>query len=168
VVADVAIGFGQKPQDLAVANGLDGAKVPGPRRRDGDLPGVVRIVLVGAARSQQPGACRQGGGHVEHVLAGGDELLGQQVAHPVGALDGPHTRRERRRPRQQLVDLGPRRPNPLVGGLVLGGALIATAVWDALWGSTPMITCMVPPWLPVGGTAVGTPASGSGASPLAS
>ncbi len=38
--------------------------------------------------------------------------------------------------------------------------LIATAVWDALCGSTPMITAMEPPRSRLSGTAEGTPASG--------
>jgi hypothetical protein len=144
-----------------VANGLDRAKIPGPQRRDRDRQGVVRIVLVAPARAQHTGACRQGGGHVEHMFAGGDELLGQQVAHAIGALDGPHTRRERRRPRQQLVDLDLTRPDPLVRELLLGGAdrhrgvrrLVGVDTDDHLHGFLRGYR--------VGGTAAGTPASGS-------
>jgi hypothetical protein len=36
-------------------------------------------------RGLQPDPCGQLGRHVQHVLAGGGQLLGQQVAQPAGA-----------------------------------------------------------------------------------
>lgn len=45
------------------------------------------------------------GWDVDHDLAGGDELLGEEIAEPAGGLDCPHPIRERCRPRTQLVGL---------------------------------------------------------------
>ena len=57
-----------------------GAAHPGDvgvaHRGDGDRAGVVGVVLVRPARAQQAHPGGQGGGHVEDVLARGEELLG--------------------------------------------------------------------------------------------
>jgi len=46
--------------------------------------------------------------NVDDVLAGVDELLGEQIAEPTGRLDRPQARLERLRPRQQLGHLSAR------------------------------------------------------------
>ncbi len=111
LVTDVGVALGQETEHLAVTDGLDLSKVPGPQRGDGHRQRIVGIVLRAPTRAQQTGPSREGRRHVENMLTGGDELLGQQVAHAVGSLDGPHTCRERFSPRQQLVHLGPSRPD---------------------------------------------------------
>ena len=47
------------------------------QRHDRRCSGVVRVCLVGAAGVEQPHPGREGRGHIQHGLAGGDELLGQ-------------------------------------------------------------------------------------------
>jgi hypothetical protein len=54
---------------------------------------------------QQPHPGRQRRWHVEHLLAGCDELLRQQGAGAGGALDRPHARFVAMRPVQQLLAL---------------------------------------------------------------
>ena len=85
------------------------------QRRDGDRAGVVRVVLVHRSGGQQPHPGGQLGLHVQHPLAGGDQLLGQQVAQAAGALDRPGPLRPGRRPRQQPLRLRRRRPAPAPG-----------------------------------------------------
>jgi hypothetical protein len=59
------------------------------QRHDRGCPGVVRVGLVGTAGVEQPDPGRQCRGDIDHDLAGGDQLLGQQRAEPGGCLDGP-------------------------------------------------------------------------------
>jgi hypothetical protein len=79
-----------------------------PQRGDGDGPGVVGVVLLRPSRAQQPHPRRQGRGDVHHLLAGGEELLREQVAEPAGGLDGPgpFPAIEALGPLQQLRHLG--------------------------------------------------------------
>ena len=51
--------------------------------------GVDPVGLPPMASVELASPCGQRGGDVEDDLAGGDELLGEQVAQPVGALDRP-------------------------------------------------------------------------------
>jgi hypothetical protein len=56
----------------------------------GDLGHAGRIRGVGlaaTAAAQQPGPGRQGGRHVQDLLAGSGQLLGDGSSQPVGALD---------------------------------------------------------------------------------
>ncbi len=85
---------------------------PGPQRRDRDGQRVVRVVLVRVAGLQQPDPGRQLRLHVQHPLADGDELLGQQVTEPGSALHGPGPVRPRGRPRDQLLRLAKRCADP--------------------------------------------------------
>ena len=55
------------------------------------------------ARVEGAHSRREGRGHVCDVLAGGDELLGQQIAQPAGALDHPPALRPPLGPSQQLL-----------------------------------------------------------------
>ena len=61
----------------------------------------MRIVLVVAARIQQPGPRRQHRRHINHGLAARDQLLRQQRADTGRAFHRPHARCERCRPTQQ-------------------------------------------------------------------
>ncbi len=76
-----------------------------PQRGDRDRQGVVRVVLVGRLRRQQPHARRELRLHVQDSLAGSDELLGEQVAQARGVLDRPRALRELLRPLQQPLEL---------------------------------------------------------------
>jgi hypothetical protein len=82
------------------------------QRRHRHRQGVVGIVLVRPSRAQHPHPSRQRRRHVQDLLAGADELLGQQVAEPTGRLDRPTPLLEPRRPRQQLVELAAARSHP--------------------------------------------------------
>ena len=62
--------------------------------------------------AEHPHPRHQRRGHVEHGLAGIDELLGQEIAEPAGGLDRPRAFPERLRPRQQLRRLLARRTHP--------------------------------------------------------
>ena len=78
----------------------------GPQRGDRHREGVIRVILVGVPGLQQPHPGGQLGRHVQHLLTGGDQLLGEQMPQPGGALHRPGPLRPRRRPRQQLFRLG--------------------------------------------------------------
>ena len=64
------------------------------------------------ARAQEPHPGGQGGGHVEHRLAGGQQLLGQQVAEAASGLDRPGPLPKWRGPVAQLIDLAAGGPHP--------------------------------------------------------
>jgi hypothetical protein len=59
------------------------------QRDDRGCPSVVGVGLVGAAGVEEPDPGRQGRGDINHGLAGGNELLGEQRAELAGRLDGP-------------------------------------------------------------------------------
>jgi hypothetical protein len=105
MVADVGVALGEQAQHFAVTDRLDSPQTRGAQRGDGGRPGVVGIVLVRVACGQQPRSGCERGGHVDDGLARRDELLGEQIAESAGRLDRPRTRRERFRPRHQLLDL---------------------------------------------------------------
>jgi hypothetical protein len=73
------------------------------------------------------------------MLAGGHELLGQQIPESAGRLDRPRPLFEGRRPLEQLVELATTRPHLQLRKLCFARS-ITTAVCDPLWGSTPIIT----------------------------
>ena len=79
---EITVALGQQPQDLAVIGRFNRSQSRCPQRSDGDRVGIVGVVLVGASRGQHPDPGSQGGRDVEHLLAPGHELLGQQVAQP--------------------------------------------------------------------------------------
>jgi hypothetical protein len=119
---EVVAAFGQQPQDHRLVFGGDDAQTA--VLVQGDLGDGVRVVGVGlaaSAGSQQPDAGGQGCRDVEHVLAGGGELLGDAAAETVRALDGELPLRPARRPREQgtqsaSVDREPASPKPAAGG----------------------------------------------------
>ena len=59
--------------------------------------------------------------HVDDPLAGGDELLGQQIAEPAGTLDRPRPIIERRRPADQPLELVGARPHAQLAEELLAG-----------------------------------------------
>jgi len=72
----------------------DPAQPAVPQRHDRRGPGVVGVGLVGATSIEQPDPSRQGRRHIQHRLAGTDQLLGQQRTQPRGRLDRPGAGRE--------------------------------------------------------------------------
>ena len=76
----VVVAGGQHPQDGSVVVGSDLAQTSLAQRGDGRRESVVGIVLLRASRAQHAHSRCQGRRHVEHLLAGGDQLLGQQIA----------------------------------------------------------------------------------------
>jgi hypothetical protein len=68
---------GQQTQHRGVIDRGDLAEPRVAQRDDRRCSGVVRICAVGAAGVEQPHPGREGRGHIQHGLAGGDELLGQ-------------------------------------------------------------------------------------------
>ena len=100
-----AVPLGQQPQHRRVIRRANACQVRRPQRRDRDRAGVVGIVLVRLPRAEHAHAGGQRGGHVEGGFAGGDELLGEEVAAAAGALDRPGPLLERRGPRQQALEL---------------------------------------------------------------
>ncbi len=101
------VAVGQQPQHDPVfvftGHGVQRGVAEGD---DGGGTGVVGVALVDPAGVHQPDPGRQLGGHVDDVLAGADELLGQQRPHAGGTLDRPSAGLERGGPRQQ--------PDPLM------------------------------------------------------
>jgi len=71
------------------------------QRRDRDGAGVIGVVLARRPGGQQADPGTELGLHIQHPLARGEELRGQQVTQTAGALDSPGPLRPRRRPRQQ-------------------------------------------------------------------
>ena len=84
---------------------LDAAQARGPKGSHGDRVGVVRVVLIGTTGGEHPDPRGQSGRNVEHLFATCHELLGQQVAHPAGRLDGPPPLLEGLGPTHELFDL---------------------------------------------------------------
>jgi hypothetical protein len=79
---EVVVAVRQEPQHRSVIDTDDVPKSGVAQRDDRRCPGVVRVGLVGAAGVEQPDPGRQCRGDIEHGLAGGDQLLGEQRAEP--------------------------------------------------------------------------------------
>jgi hypothetical protein len=122
VVADVDVALGQQAQDLGMVGGKNLAQPRRSQRGDRDGKRVVRVVLVRPPGAQDTDPRGQGRGYVQDGLAGGDELLGQQVAESAGGLDGPSTRVERLSPCDELVGLSAAGAHLLAGQLLLAAA----------------------------------------------
>jgi hypothetical protein len=105
MAAEVDIALGQEPEDLGVVSHLDVAQARGPKGRHRDRVSVVGVVLVGTTGGEHSDARGKGGRDVEHLFTPCHELLGQQVAHPAGRLDGPPPLLERFGPAHELFDL---------------------------------------------------------------
>ena len=72
---------------------------------DRDRRGVVLVGLVAATRRQHSDPSRERRGNINHCLARGDELLGEEPADTVRAFDAPTAFGERGRPCDQLFHL---------------------------------------------------------------
>ena len=117
-------------------------------RHDRCRTGIVRIGLVDPATLEQPHPRRQLRWHIDHLLAGADELLGEHRTHPRRSLDSPGARLEPCRPLQQPASLMP------IGVDTdrvddVSERSTTTTVWDPLCGSIPMMnmSCSLFSWL---------------------
>jgi hypothetical protein len=100
VVADVDVALGQQAQDLGVVGGQNLAQQRRSQRGDRDGKRVVRVVLVRPPGAQDTDPRGQGRGYVQDGLAGGDKLLGEQIAEPTRGLDRPRSLTQRFSPPQ--------------------------------------------------------------------
>jgi hypothetical protein len=76
--AQVTVPLGPHLQHRRVVIGAHLAPGCRPQCRDRERQGIVRVVLIGVAGLQQPYPRRQLRLHIQHPLARGDQLLGQQ------------------------------------------------------------------------------------------
>ena len=117
------------------ANPWSAPQRPRPRARRGRRS-------YGCARCRTTGPRRQLRGHVEHVLAVGQQPLRQRPPSAVAALHRPHPRRPRR-------DLPAHRgvPTPIGTNRPVANTVSRSSrtsiVADNLWGSTPMNTLAI-------------------------
>ncbi len=93
----------QQPQHATVIIRADAGEIGALSGDERDRAGVDAVGLAAVARLEGPHPRREGGGHVDDMLADGDELLGQQLAQAAGALDAPAALGPLRRPAQQLL-----------------------------------------------------------------
>mgnify|MGYP006928174438 CR=1 FL=1 len=81
----------QQPQDAGVIVGQHRSQIVRSQCCDRDRSGVVGIVLLRPARGQGAHPRRPHGRHIDDGFAGCDELLGEEVAEPLGGLDRPRS-----------------------------------------------------------------------------
>ena len=96
--AEVAVSLRQQLQHPRMIVGAHGGEIVGSERGDRDRAGVVGIVLLRLARAEHAHSRRANWWHVDHVFAGCDELLGEEIAEAVGGLDRPRSLLEPVRP----------------------------------------------------------------------
>ena len=158
MVADIDVALGQQPQHLGMVSGHDLPQRGCTQRGDRHRQGIVR------SRSCPSGPCRAPGsatpGSPAHPRR---SRRHRRAAAPAGSqarqrTRSPSPRAERLRPAQQLRDLLAGRPH-LARPSSASLRSIATAVWLALCGSTPMITVMSTSVVSTVGNREGTPAS---------
>jgi hypothetical protein len=103
--AEVTVTLGPHLQHRRVIIRPDLSDTSRAQRGDGHRPGIIRVVLVRITGCQQPHPGAELGRHIQHPLTRRQQLLGQQMAQPTGALDGPGPLRPGRRPREQPLRL---------------------------------------------------------------
>ena len=138
----------------------------GAQRRDRHREGIVGIVLIGVPGLQQPHPGGQLGRHIQHLLPGGNQLLGQQMPQPVRTLHSP-------RPAPATPPPTPAAAPPWDGQASTRSSpsgssptLIATAVGELLRGPIPIITSAIstlPTVITEPEAAAGMPNSSAGA-----
>ena len=105
---DLMVAIGQQPQhDPMLIIGRDDVQRRCAPRHDRRRTGVVGVGLVDPAPLEQPHPRRQLGWHIDHMLTGADELLGEHRPHPRRPFDRPRARLEPCRPLQQPASLMP-------------------------------------------------------------
>jgi len=141
-VGELVAAVGQHPQRLELT--IVGHH-PQPGRSCRDDGDGVRIQGVGfavVAGVEQPDSGRELRWHIDHLLAGRDQALGQRTTGTVGSLDRPE-------PVRPLLHIAPHRGiTALVGRVATSSPPLLVVVEDldrdrVLWGSTPMITVLL-------------------------
>jgi hypothetical protein len=120
--AQVAVPLGPDLQHRRVIVGPDLPDTGRAQRRDRDRAGIAGVVLVHITGGQQPDPRTELGLDIQHPLTRGQQLLGQQVAHPPGTLDCPGALRPGRSPPQQLIRLPGAGTYPQLTQFLLGRA----------------------------------------------
>jgi hypothetical protein len=101
----LVMALGQQSQHGDVIVGRDQAQTALASRGDSNRARVVAIGLGALLVVQQANPSSQRRWHIEHALAGGDELLRQQRTRTRRAFDRPHARFEARRPVEESLSL---------------------------------------------------------------
>lgn len=107
----------------------------GRGRHPGDVEGVPDIGPAVSAGGRQPDPGRQGGGHIDHVLARGGQLLGERTPQAAGTLDRETTAGPLLTPAHQPADDSGVDYEPALSHLVAGavvvrdGLTIARSAW---------------------------------------
>jgi len=104
--AEVAMSLRQQLQHPGMIIGAHRGQVVGAECCDRDRAGVVGVVLLRLPRAQHAHSRRPNWGHIDHVLARRDELLGEEIAQSMGRLDRPRPLLEPVRPLAQTHGLG--------------------------------------------------------------
>lgn len=116
----IDVALRQQAQHTHMVRSVDRDHLRRAERRHGHGPGVVGVVLLRPTAAQQPDPRRQRGGHVDHGLPGGQELLGEQITQPAGRLHRPRPLLELGRPPKKLLRLTASRSDPEPGQFRLG------------------------------------------------
>jgi hypothetical protein len=87
-------------------------QLAGPQRGDRDRAGIVLVGLVDLPGFEQPDPGGELGRHVEHSLAGGEQLLRQQLPQPARPFDRPRPLPPTTSPAQQRLGLFARGAHP--------------------------------------------------------
>jgi hypothetical protein len=103
--------FRQQPQHDRVIRPLHQPQITCAQRGDRDRQRIVGVRLLRLRRRQHANPRRQRRRHVQHPLAGNDELLREEIAEPTGRLDRPHALFELDCPAEQLLELTRTRTN---------------------------------------------------------
>ena len=93
----------QQPQHATVIIRGDAGEIGALSGDERDRACVDAVGLAAVSRVEGPHPRREGRGHIDDMLARGDELLGQQLAQAAGALDAPAALGPLLRPAQQLL-----------------------------------------------------------------
>jgi hypothetical protein len=121
------------------------------QRRDRHRPGVVGVVLVCVTSREQPHSGAELGRRVQHPLPGGQQLLGQQMPQ-AAAPSIAQARSGQGAAHASSRCACPAHARTRSSPSTSSAALIATAVCEALCGSTPIITAAMngppPPGFP--------------------
>lgn len=116
---DLVVPLGQEAEYLPMVGGLDRSEPGRAESGNGHRQRIVGVVLIGSSRSQHPHPRGQRRRHIEDLFARADELLGQEITHATGGLDGPSPLAEGLGPGQQLLCLLRGGSHPDLGQLLL-------------------------------------------------
>jgi hypothetical protein len=138
LAGQVVVPLGQQPQDRGLVLRGDLAQISAEERDLGHVESICGVGLPVPAGGQETCPGRQGGRHVNDILARGGRLLGKRPAETAGAFDREPAPRPLRAPVQKPTE-GPGVDDepPLTNFVAC--CTTATAVCEDLWGSIPMV-----------------------------